>query len=32
MSPAEQDHLVGNIVWHLGQGVERLSKKRAVKS
>jgi catalase len=32
MSPTERDHLVGNIVWHLSQGVERHVQERAVKS
>jgi catalase len=32
MSPIERDHLVGNIVWHLSQGVERFIQERAVKS
>ena len=32
MSPTERDHLVGNIVWHLSQGVERYIQERAVKS
>jgi catalase len=32
MSPLERDHLVGNIVWHLSQGVERFIQERAVKS
>jgi catalase len=27
-----RDHLVGNIVWHLSQGVERFIQERAVKS
>jgi catalase len=32
MSATERDHLVGNIVWHLSQGVERSIQERAVKS
>jgi catalase len=32
MSPADRVHLVGNIVWHLSQGVERFIQERAVKS
>jgi catalase len=32
MSPTDRDHLVGNIVWHLSQGVERFIQERAVKS
>jgi catalase len=32
MSPTERDHLVGNIVGHLSQGVERYIQERAVKS
>jgi len=31
MSPTDRDHLVGNIVWHLSQGVERFIQERAVK-
>jgi catalase len=31
MSPTDRDHLVGNIVWHLSQGVERRIQERAVK-
>ncbi|MCI2421560.1 catalase [Saccharopolyspora sp. K220] len=31
MSPTDRDHLVGNIVWHLSQGVERSIQERAVK-
>nr|WP_066374712.1 catalase [Herbidospora mongoliensis] len=30
MSPTDRDHLVGNIVWHLSQGVERFIQERAV--
>jgi len=30
MSQTDRDHLVGNIVWHLSQGVERSIQKRAV--
>ena len=30
MSPSDQDHLVGNIVSHLSQGVERSIQERAV--
>jgi catalase len=30
MSQADRDHLVGNIVWHLSQGVERPVQERAV--
>jgi catalase len=30
MSQTDRDHLVGNIVWHLGQGVERFIQERAV--
>jgi catalase len=32
MSPTERDHLVSNIVGHLGDGVERFIQDRAVKS
>jgi catalase len=32
MSPTDRDHLVGNIVWNLSQGVERFIQERAVKS
>ena len=32
MSPTEQEHLVGNIVWQLSHGVERFIQERAVKS
>jgi catalase len=32
MSQADRDHLVGNIVWHLRQGVEGFIQERAVKS
>ncbi len=32
MTPTDRDHLVGNIVWHLSQGVERFIQERAVKS
>jgi catalase len=31
MSPKDRDHLASNIVWHLGQGVERHIQERAVK-
>jgi catalase len=31
MSPTDRDHLVGNIVWHLSQGVERRIQERAVR-
>jgi catalase len=31
MSPADRDHLAGNIVWHLSQGVERHIQERAVR-
>jgi catalase len=30
MSQTDRDHLVGNIVWHLSQGVERFIQERAV--
>jgi catalase len=30
MTPADRDHLVGNIAWHLSQGVERFIQERAV--
>jgi catalase len=30
MTPTDQDHLVGNIAWHLNQGVERFIQERAV--
>jgi catalase len=30
MSPTDRDHLVGNIVWHLSQGVELSIQDRAV--
>ena len=30
MSPTDRDHLAGNIVWHLSQGVERFIQERAV--
>jgi catalase len=30
MTSTDQDHLVGNIVWHLSQGVERFIQERAV--
>jgi catalase len=30
MTPADRDHLAGNIVWHLSQGVERFIQERAV--
>jgi catalase len=30
MSATDRDHLVGNIVWHLSQGVERFIQERAV--
>src|SRR5207302_11348808 len=32
LSPPERDHLVGNIVWNLSQGVERFIQERAVKN
>ena len=32
MSPTDREHLAGNIVWHLSQGVERFIQERAVKS
>jgi catalase len=32
MSPADKDHLVGNIVWHLSHGVERFIQERAVEN
>jgi catalase len=32
MSPTDRDHLVGNIVWNLSQGVEGFIQERAVKS
>jgi catalase len=32
MSPTDRDHLAGNIVWHLSQGVERRIQELAVKS
>ncbi|HXB47581.1 MAG TPA: catalase [Streptosporangiaceae bacterium] len=31
MSQTDRDHLVGNIVWHLSQGVERRIQERAVR-
>jgi catalase len=31
MSQTDRDHLVGNIVWHLSQGVDRRIQERAVK-
>ena len=31
MTQTDRDHLVGNIVWHLSQGVERNIQERAVK-
>jgi catalase len=31
MSQTDRDHLAGNIVWHLSQGVERRIQERAVK-
>jgi catalase len=31
MSATDRDHLVGNIVWHLSQGVERRIQERAVR-
>jgi catalase len=31
MTPDDQDHLAGNIVWHLSQGVERFIHERAVR-
>jgi catalase len=30
MSQTDRDHMVGNIVWHLSQGVERSIQQRAV--
>jgi catalase len=30
MTPADSDHLVNNLVWHLSQGVERVMQERAV--
>jgi len=30
MSATDRDHLVGNLVWHLSQGVERFIQERAV--
>ncbi len=30
MTPTDRDHLVGNIVGHLSQGVERFIQERAV--
>jgi catalase len=30
MTPTDRDHLVGNIVWHLSQDVERFIQERAV--
>lgn len=30
MTPTDRDHLAGNIVWHLSQGVERFIQERAV--
>ena len=32
MSPTDRDHLVGNIVGQLSQGVERFIQERAVKT
>jgi catalase len=32
LSPTEQNNLVGNIAWHLSQGVERFIQERAVES
>ena len=32
LSPTDRDHLVGNIVWHLSQGVEGFIRERAVKT
>jgi catalase len=32
LSPTEQNNLVGNIAWHLTQGVERFIQERAVES
>ena len=32
MSPVEREHLAGNIVWHLSQGVERFIQERAVEN
>ncbi len=31
MTPTDRDHLAGNIVWHLSQGVERFIQERAVR-
>jgi catalase len=31
MTPADRDHLVGNIVFHMSQGVERFIQERAVR-
>ncbi|WP_204076996.1 catalase [Planotetraspora phitsanulokensis] len=31
MTPTDRDHLIGNIVWHLSQGVEHFIQERAVK-
>lgn len=31
MTPLDQDHLAGNIAWHLSQGVERFIQERAVR-
>ncbi|HEX5289799.1 MAG TPA: catalase-related domain-containing protein [Streptosporangiaceae bacterium] len=30
MTPADREHLAGNIVWHLSHGVERFIQQRAV--
>jgi catalase len=30
MTPTDREHLAGNIVWHLSQGVERFIQERAV--
>jgi catalase len=31
MTPTDREHLAGNIVWHLSQGVERFIQERAVR-
>jgi catalase len=31
MTPADRDHLAGNTVWHLSQGVEKFIQERAVR-
>jgi catalase len=31
MTPTDRDHLAGNIVWHLSQGVEKFIQERAVR-